>query len=194
MTSTQINSPGAAAACAPIVDAKDFPVHDVSLARVQRGPFLFAFLGAMAIVVLFWSKLPISLGFDPNDEKCLPDLHLALMVHHTPHAVHIGDLVFWAPRGELNYVKQQFVLKQVAGIPGDHVVIKGQEVFINGVLRASGLPLAVLYHRRADQLARDEVIPAGKVFVLGTHPRSDDSRYWGYVELGSLDGFAYKLL
>jgi conjugal transfer pilin signal peptidase TrbI len=167
---------------------------DEAFLRAQRGPFLFAFLGAMAIVLLFWAKLPVSVGFDPNDEKCIPDMHLSLMVHYVPRAVHDGDLVFWAPRGELSYVKQRFVLKQVAAVQGDHVVIKDQKVFVNGVLRATGLPLAALYKRRADQLERDEVVPPGAAFVLGQHPRSDDSRYWGFVSVKTLDGVAYKLL
>ena len=37
-------------------------------------------------------------------------------------------------------------------------------------------------------------MPAGKVFVIGTHPNSDDSRYWGYLEVKSLEGVAFKLL
>jgi len=101
--------------------------------------------------------------------------------------------VFWAPRGELSYVKQQYVMKQVAAVQGDHVVIKGGNVFVNGQLKAKGLPLAALYQKRADELERDEVVPAGVAFVLGQHPRSDDSRYWGYIPVKNLAGVAVKI-
>ena len=169
------------------------PAQHAALGRIERGPFLFALLGALAIVVLFWAKVPVSVGFDPNDEKCLPDLHLSLMLHYRPEHVADEDLVFWAPRGELSYVKQQYVMKQVAAVQGDHVVIKGGNVFVNGQLKAKGLPLAALYQKRADELERDEVVPAGVAFVLGQHPRSDDSRYWGYIPVKNLAGVAVKI-
>lgn len=160
----------------------------------KKGPFVAAFVGALAIVFIWWSKPVVSLGFDPNDEKCLPDMRLSLMYHRPPTVLHGGDLVFWTPRAELAYIEQEFVMKQVAGVPGDHVVIKDGKVFVNGTLKVSGLALAGLYHHTPLELERDEVVPPGKVFVLGTHPHSDDSRYWGYLEIKTLDGVAFKLL
>jgi conjugal transfer pilin signal peptidase TrbI len=161
---------------------------------VQRGPFFVAVFAVMLIVWLYWSKPPYALAFDPNDEKCIPDLHLSLLHKFKPAVVRAGDLVFWLPSGAVNYVKQEFVLKQVAGVAGDHLVVKDQKLFVNGKLMVTGLPLASLYKRTPVQLERDELIPAGKVLVLGTAALSDDSRYWGYLDLGALSGVAYKLL
>src|SRR5262249_35130602 len=152
-----------------------------------------AFAGVLAVVLLFWFKPPISLAFDPNDEKCLPDMHLSLMIHRHPAHIVDGDLVFWKPAGALAYVKQQVVMKQVAGVPGDHLQIRAGKVLINGHQVVEGLALAVLYQATPELLERDEVIPAGKLFVVGQHPHSDDSRYWGYLDVAQVDGFALKI-
>ena len=161
---------------------------------LQKGPFWTAVVGVLLIVFLFWSKPPFGFGFDPNDEKCIPDMHLSFMVRTPPRTLKDDDIVFWKPVGPLAYVKQEFVMKQVGGVAGDHLVIHGDKVFINGKLKVSGLALASLYHRTPAQLERDEVIPAGKIFVIGQHPHSDDSRYWGYLDTKVLEGYAFKLL
>jgi len=159
-------------------------------APVRRGPFFVALLGVLLIVFLYWSTPPVSLVFDPNKEQCLPELHLGLMFHSAPSSVKAGDLVFWRPFGPLSYIRQQFVIKRVAGVAGDHLVIRNEEVSVNGVRVVSGLPLKGFYKREAIDFERDERIPSGKVFVIGTHPHSDDSRYWGYLEQTVLEGTA----
>ncbi|VVD30942.1 protein of unknown function (plasmid) [Paraburkholderia dioscoreae] len=58
----------------------------------ERGKFLTFFLAVLLLVFCFWSKPMFTLGFDPQSERCLPDLHLALLVHKPPRSVHDGDL------------------------------------------------------------------------------------------------------
>jgi conjugal transfer pilin signal peptidase TrbI len=159
----------------------------------RRKVFWFAFAGVLLIALLFWCKPPVSLAFDPNDEKCLPDMHLSLMVHRHPARIADGDLVFWKPAGPLAYVKQAFVLKQVAGVTGDHLQIHEGHVLINGRQVVEGLALSHVYRTTPERLERDEVIPPGKLFVVGQHPHSDDSRYWGYLDAAHLEGYAIKL-
>lgn len=159
----------------------------------ERGKFLTFFLAVLLLVFCFWSKPMFTLGFDPQSERCLPDLHLALLVHKAPHAVHDGDLLFWKPSGALAGFKEQFILKLVAGVPGDHVTIKDGTVQINGKTVVSGFPLARFYHRSEKDFDRDEVIPPGRFFLVGLHPMSNDSRYWGYLDADKVSGFAYKL-
>lgn len=158
-----------------------------------RKVFAIALASVLLMVFLYWVKPPVSFAFDPNDEKCLPDMRLSLMLHQRPTTVHDGDLVFWKPFGPLAYVKQRYVMKQVAGVAGDHLQIRGETVLINGKPVVQGLALARLYHATPQELQRDEVIPAGKLFVIGTHPHSDDSRYWGYLDVASVDGRALKI-
>jgi conjugal transfer pilin signal peptidase TrbI len=154
--------------------------------------------GSLLVALLacnyYWFKSPVTIGFDPNDEKCLPDLHLSLLVKQKPTEIKQGDLLFWKPTGALSYIKQEYVLKRVSGVPGDHLQVKGEDVLINGKLVAQGMPLVDVNKVDLAAFERDEVIPAGFVFMTGTHPLSNDSRYWGYLNANAIAGKGYKIL
>jgi len=163
-------------------------------AEGDKRPFWWALTAVLALMLIYWFGLPFTFAFDPNAEQCLPDLHLALLTRQKPAAIADGDLLYWKPSGALSYVKTQYVLKMVAGKPGDHLVIRDGAVAINGKTVVSGFPLAEeFYHRNARQLEKDEIIPAGKFFLIGTHPLSDDSRYWGYLDKSAVVGSGYKV-
>ena len=151
-----------------------------------------ALLGSL-LVWLMWTVFPFGLMYDPNKDKCLPDLHLSLSIKGQPKALTHGDLVYWKPSGALAYVKQSFVLKQVAAVPGDRLQIQGDKLLVNGLQVGAGLPLVNIYRTNVALLQRDEVVPAGKVFVIGQNRLSDDSRYWGYLDRRQIVGQAYKL-
>lgn len=159
----------------------------------ERGKFAALFFGVLILVWWFWNGPLVSFGFDPQLERCLPDLHLALMVHRAPSGIHDGDLLFWKPSGALAGFKESFILKEVAGVPGDHLVISAGRVSINGRTVVSGLPLAHFYRHSTKDFDRDEVIPPGNVFMVGVHPLSNDSRYWGYLNVNQISGFAYRI-
>jgi conjugal transfer pilin signal peptidase TrbI len=137
----------------------------------------------------------VSLAYDPHEQHCLPELHLALLVHMKPTTVARGDYLFWhaSTVPALSYVTEQFALKRVAGIPGDRLSIRGEQVFINGQLVAEGLEDAVLYQRHPSSFERTEVIPAGRYFVIGTARLSNDSRYWGYLRHDAIAGTGYRI-
>jgi conjugal transfer pilin signal peptidase TrbI len=137
----------------------------------------------------------VSLSYDPHAINCLPELHLALLVHRRPTKVERGDYLFWKASsiGALSYVAERFVLKKVAGVPGDRLSIQGDRILINGRLVAEGLEDAVLYKRPAAAFQRTEVIPPGKYFVIGTARLSNDSRYWGYLAHETIVGKGYRI-
>ncbi len=157
--------------------------------RVVWGGLLVALLA----VNYYWFKSPVTIGFDPNDEKCLPDVHLSLLVKQHSAQVERGDLLFWEPSGALSYVKQAYVLKKVSGIPGDRLQVQGGKVLINGELVSEGFPLVDTTKISLKAFERNEVIPQGKFFMTGTHPLSNDSRYWGYLEASKVVGKGYKI-
>jgi conjugal transfer pilin signal peptidase TrbI len=159
----------------------------------ERGKFAALFFATLLLAWAFWSKPLFTIGFDPQSERCLPNLHLALLVHLHPAEIHDGDLLFWKPSGALAGFKEHFILKEVAGVPGDRLVIHGGRVDINGRTVVSGFPLAHYYGRAEKDFARDEVIPQGEFFMVGVHPLSNDSRYWGYLSAQQIAGFAWRL-
>lgn len=158
-------------------------------------PFLaIAVLILSALTLYFgYGKAFISIAYDPHEKNCLPDLHLALMVHVRPNKIARGEYLFWKAYGALSYVKEDFVLKKVAGIPGDKLLIKDGNVFINGVLVASGFDDAALYNKTAKDFEKEEVIPADEYFMMGTASLSNDSRYWGYLPKRVIVGEGYRI-
>ncbi len=67
-------------------------------------------------------------------------------------------------------------MKYVVGLPGDRIQIKGREVWVGGIWRGHCAARA-RQDGAALQCTKAGIIPAGYVFVWGTHPRSFDSRY-----------------
>jgi conjugal transfer pilin signal peptidase TrbI len=125
----------------------------------------------------------------------LPELHLAVLVHNRPAKVDRGDYLFWRASSvdALSYVKEDFVLKRVAGVPGDTLRISGDQVFINDKLVAEGLEDAVMYKRRPADFERTEMIPPERYFVVGTARMSNDSRYWGFLPHEAIVGKGYRI-
>jgi signal peptidase I len=111
--------------------------------------------------------------------------------------VHRGDIiVFHYPIDPT----QHFV-KRVVGVPGDHVRLKNQQVYVNGTLLSEPyVHYSTTTHNlfrdefpRADTLDPDEdgqlIVPEGNYFALGDHrDDSKDSRYWGFVPRENIVG------
>lgn len=122
-----------------------------------------------------------------------------------------GDVVvFRFPGNEsVNYVKR------VVGLPGDRILIKNKKILINekeSDYQAASADLIRDIPGHEDDTVVSEgfnssrhfimtsqvigaasfgpiVVPPGQIFVLGDNrDSSDDSRYWGTVPLGNLEG------
>ena len=136
-------------------------------------------------------SLPIAIAIQSNEERCLEAN--AMLLVRTQSTINRADWVAFEPFGALAYVNEPYVVKIVAGIPGDHLVIKGSSVLINGMQVASGLPNAPIFRRPERFFEKDELVPKGEYFVIATHPLSMDSRYWGYLKEGQVKAHAYRL-
>ena len=147
-----------------------------------------------ALLYFFSGKPLLSISWDPHEINCLPELRLALLLHFNPEDVKTGDYVFWKPENELSYVKEDYVLKKVAGVPGDLLLIKDGRILVNGIEVATGLQNAILYSKVPKDFERKTIIPANSYFVIGTAQMSNDSRYWGFLVKKSIAGKGYRLL
>ena len=157
-------------------------------------------LGLVLLCVIAYLNQPKRIF--PNTTVSLP----AGLYYYVP-----GD-VFDLQEGDLvrfNYVAPKWVrdrhwthkkesdnyLKKIAGVPGDRITVNGREI---SVCPQSGTPCEVVakrmetdrYGEAWPELQVGGVIPEDKFFMIGTHPASFDSRYYGYVDRSQLLGKA----
>lgn len=154
-------------------------------------------LGTTGLVVVLMAFFNVRIGFGAQAADCI-DAHMSLVQYTTTTVIPRGSYaVFIAPTAMGSQFAGHLVIKKVGAVAGDHVVITNNLLYING--REIG-PLDVA-DKAAKRLgvsvasfAKDEIVPKGKLFMIGTKPRTFDSRYWGDVTVGSVVGKAYPLL
>ena len=143
--------------------------------------------GSLFVFGLFIFIIHLSglrLYYDPQNPGSLPWKYYLFMPLHTPFKPEItaGDyILFIADKRMLPYYAPGVSFgKRVIGMPGDKLVTKGRDFFLNGRFIAQA--------RKKDSLGNPAPtfvfsgkIPPDHYFVLGHHPRSFDSRYWGFI-------------
>lgn len=101
-------------------------------------------------------------------------------------------IAFWLYPDKIISEKQRSI-KEVVCFPGDVLEVRGRDYYCNGVYlgRAKerskkGIPV--------DNFKWNGVIPEGMYFVMGVHPDSYDSRYYGFVSKERIIGVGKPLL
>lgn len=106
------------------------------------------------------------------------------------HGPHRGEVVVFEP--PLPNSNERDFIKRVIGIPGDHVEVKDEQVFVNGQLLEEGYIPGV----RTACFGQwcDVRLGADQYFVMGDNrPNSSDSRYWGPVTGDKIIGKAWLI-
>ena len=93
-------------------------------------------------------------------------------------------------------------IKRVVGVAGDTIEIRNKQVFVNGELQTG--PYEV--HKDAAVYARNDprgperdnygpiTVPENKLFMMGDNrDRSNDSRFWGFVDVKAVRGKAFMI-
>jgi signal peptidase I len=109
-----------------------------------------------------------------------------------------GDIiVFKYPQDE----KRDFI-KRIIGMPGDTVVVRGQQVFVNGralvesytKLDTTMPPSAQPGYCGYAYACEPTRVPPDSYFVMGDNrDNSQDSRYWGFVKRDKIKGKAFLI-
>lgn len=128
-------------------------------------------------------------------------------------ALERGDIIVF----KYPYQDHQHFVKRVIGLPGDHLKLVDQQMFVNGKLLnepyavhdpgAPYDPLNYNFPPRGVQMfsspvqlewaheikkyvvGNEIVVPPGKYFAMGDNrDRSSDSRYWGFVDRDAIMG------
>lgn len=88
----------------------------------------------------------------------------------------------------LEWGKTTFI-KRVIGLPGEHVEIKNNKVYINGAeLKESYLDSSVVT-TPCDGAFTDFIVPEGYIFAMGDNrPQSTDCRSFGCIPIDKIEG------
>lgn len=132
------------------------------------------------------------LGIDLQDVRCLP--WRVWFVDTADHQVTRGDYVEFRTDDRVAqfFTPGSRFLKEVVGVPGDHVMVKEGVVLVNGRPLAE-LNLAKKIGKPLSSFSRDFIVPKGRYWVMGTHPYSYDSRYWGTISQAQILGQGYPI-
>lgn len=154
-------------------------------------------MGITATAVVLMAFFNARIGFGAQTVDCI-DAHMSLVQYKTPAIVTRGSyVVFVAPKQMGEPFAGHLAIKKVGAVAGDHVVIKNKVLYINGK-QISRLDIAEKAAKHlgvsVESFDKDEIVPPGKIFVIGTMPRTFDSRYWGYTSVSSVVGKAYPLI
>ncbi|OLP04588.1 S26 family signal peptidase [Rhodoferax antarcticus] len=141
----------------------------------------------LVLAVTFFGVIGFSNFFgvfiDTSELRCLPErVYIGYPKLHEPR---IGDIVSFVSteREALGIFRGHRLAKIVMAQGGDRVVSDERGVFINGKFIADRSPVSLqkLKERKLDPININRVLQPGELFLMGTLPRSFDSRYWGVV-------------
>jgi conjugal transfer pilin signal peptidase TrbI len=91
--------------------------------------------------------------------------------------------------------KDMTVIKQIKGLPKDEILVKDGLVYVNGEKVAEIHSNAMKkLNKPKNGFDRKETVPENHIFVIGSHPRSYDSRYWGFLKVEDKISRAYPFL
>ena len=171
--------------------------------ELKKGAKMTLVTSVLVILVMSYLISRYQVLYTTDEVKCL-DITLAL-IDTWDKDIGKGDLfVFKPPPHYKDLIKsekmKQYVIEKnptlmkiAAAVTGDHVTVNDR-VAINGdpwgVLTLVGMNKV---NGKLEDFARDEIVPEGKIFALGTLPRSYDSRYWGYADRSWIIGRGYKI-
>lgn len=148
--------------------------------------FAACFIGPLAALLLF----NLGVVHDRQQERCLPWAWYFkngfVMPQKGEYAMLDGNFV--RSHYEQNqYFKKTFIGKQLVASAGDVVEVNSEGIFVNDELMASGLPLAQKFYQVDEhQFYKTYLLEEGEYFFLGTHPLSNDSRYFGPVHTNAI--------
>ncbi|MFP1132889.1 signal peptidase I [Asticcacaulis sp. W401b] len=127
-----------------------------------------------------------------NETESLPNW--AFWVNKNELTPRRGDFFAFVPPPNPYYPAGFRFAKQIVGVPGDVVDVRGLDFFING--RHVGT--AKTHDQRGNpvEISAQGTIPDGKYFVVTPHKDSFDSRYAliGLIDRDRLVGKAYPVL
>lgn len=149
------------------------------------------FIGSLFIVVYLFIMQPNQVkgaSMDPTFNT--GDYIFTSKVTYKFRGYNRGDVVvFKSPKNpDIEYIKR------IIGLPGDKVMVKDGEVYVNGIKLTENYIAAKtnLWENGFSKNGEEITVPDGDLFVMGDNrPRSSDSREFGPVPEDSIIGHVF---
>ena len=143
--------------------------------------------GLTALGLFFSSQYGVFI--DLAETRCMPEY--VYLGYPKAAVLQRGDIVSFVATDKtmLGLFAGHRMAKIIAGLPGDYIVTGSDGVFVNGkrVAERSPKTLEKMAYRHVSSVDMSRTLQPGELFVLGTLPRSFDSRYWGALPAASVE-------
>ena len=175
-------------------------LNDVRLTKDPYPLHLDRFLNGVLIFLLIysvfsWFSHRFVIGHDGQKTQCLEGNHRWYLIDRGTHALNPGDLVAYRSDARMapEFPQGTLVVKRVEAVSGDAVDLETQGLRIQGLMQSIRFPHRERLKDRAIPSGSRWIIPEGSVWVMGDHPRSFDSRYFGPIDERQIVGVAHAL-
>lgn len=159
--------------------------------RLLNSVLIFVLLHAL----FAWFSHRFVVGHDAQKFLCLDGEHRWYLIDRGQRSPELGDFV--AYRSDEKMAPQiplgTLVVKRVAGLPGDSVDLEPQGLRIQGEMHPARYPHRFQLMERALPVGARLIVPEDGIWVMGDHPKSFDSRYFGPIEDRLIIGVAHAL-
>lgn len=140
------------------------------------------YLMATLIGTLMYLMTRFTIAVPSQEVRCVD--HSYFIIDKFDKEIVRGEyFAFRAKNMEPFFDESWTVVKLAAGVAGDQLYVGEDKTVVHG-REFDGLSQRIVgkVNKTIPDLSRSETIPFGKVFALGTLPRTFDSKYWGYVD------------
>jgi signal peptidase I len=172
------------------------PTQKISSAFASIGKFIMSFLETVVVALVISIVLYIFVmtphevvGNSMHPTYKNGEYLMANKVTYQIKEPQRGDVIIF------KYSDTQDFIKRIVGLPGDTVMLKDGQLYINDILlNESNYLNNTVYTNGGDFLKEGEskVIPEGHYFVCGDNrPHSSDSRTFGPIEETAIKGKAW---
>lgn len=167
------------------------------LVRVERKEKIkAAYVLVLTILAITVFAKFFGVFIDTSELRCLPER--VYVGYPKTRSTEVGDIVSFVSteRQTLGIFRGHRLAKIVMAKAGDRVTSNDQGVFINGKFIAprSAISLQKLKDRKLTPINMDRILDSGEIFLMGTMPRSFDSRYWGTIHEQDVERFVKAIV
>lgn len=126
--------------------------------------------------------------------------HLFYITKHSKKIKRWDYVLFPMPKSNIKEIqketrtfKTRILVKQVACLPGDRLIVKGRKFYCNGRYLCTA-KIKALDGEKIKHFKFNGVIPKGYFFAYGKDKNSYDSRYYGLVPIKDITAVAEPIL